>query len=275
MSEFHNRTRQSVSIPHKLLREGKFYLLPIYYLLLTSELAREGIENSGSYRFADHIYANKPQGRLVIGRLIDALLLRLPSSRSLRARYLHAKDELREFIRARRGSAIAILSVPSGLARELFEVAADPALVSGETATKVHWHGLDLDAGLIDRLGHRAQALGYPMQFRAGNALEETAFGPDQSYDMIISTGFTEFLNDEETVHFYSIVYRKLKPSGWFYTSGMLPHRFSVYLMEHIAELHAAYRSEQHLRELMQAAGFRAVRSYRDALQTLLIGIKE
>ena len=53
MSALHNRTRTSASIPRKLLREGKLHLLPVYALMRTSDLAREGIENSGSYRFAD------------------------------------------------------------------------------------------------------------------------------------------------------------------------------------------------------------------------------
>jgi hypothetical protein len=30
---------------------------------MQSDLGREGIINSGSYRFADHIYHNEPSGR--------------------------------------------------------------------------------------------------------------------------------------------------------------------------------------------------------------------
>ena len=63
MSALHNRTRTSTSIPRKLLREGKLHLLPVYALMRTSDLAREGIENSGSFRFADHVYRNEASGR--------------------------------------------------------------------------------------------------------------------------------------------------------------------------------------------------------------------
>ena len=45
MTRLHNRTRTSESIPRKLLRQGKLHLLPIYALMRTSDLAREGIEN--------------------------------------------------------------------------------------------------------------------------------------------------------------------------------------------------------------------------------------
>ena len=64
VTPLHNRTRTSESIPRKLLREGKLHLLPIYALMRTSDLAREGIENSGSYRFADHVYRNEAERAL-------------------------------------------------------------------------------------------------------------------------------------------------------------------------------------------------------------------
>ena len=50
-----SRTRVSTSIPGRLLRQGKLHLLPVYALMRTSDLAREGIANSGSDRFADHV----------------------------------------------------------------------------------------------------------------------------------------------------------------------------------------------------------------------------
>ncbi|MDQ3856012.1 MAG: hypothetical protein M3281_06410, partial [Chloroflexota bacterium] len=129
MSRYWNRTRSSRSIPRKLLREGRPFLIPLYYLLLTSELASEGIRNSGSYRFADHIYAGRPAGKLLIGSMLDAVLLRLPSARAFRARYVYAKDEVRCCIAGARaaGGQFAVLAVPSGYARELMELAPELA----------------------------------------------------------------------------------------------------------------------------------------------------
>ena len=69
-----NRTRRSESIPKRLVAEGKYHLLPVYALLTTSDLAREGIRNSGSFRFADHIYRNEPSGRYGFGRVLDRVL---------------------------------------------------------------------------------------------------------------------------------------------------------------------------------------------------------
>src|SRR3954469_25977419 len=89
-----NRTRVSRSIPRRLLGEGKLHLIPVYALLRTSDLAREGIENSGSFRFADHIYRGKPSGRYGVGLLLDTILLRLRGARSMRSRFLHSQREL-------------------------------------------------------------------------------------------------------------------------------------------------------------------------------------
>jgi hypothetical protein len=43
-------------VVRKLLREGNLHWLPVYAVVMQSDLGREGIINSGSYRFADHIY---------------------------------------------------------------------------------------------------------------------------------------------------------------------------------------------------------------------------
>src|SRR6476620_6365607 len=100
VTRLHNRTRTSESILRKLLRQGKLHLLPIYALMRTSDLAREGIENSGSYRFADHVYRNQPSGRFGIGRALDAVLLRMRAARPMRNRLPHPQREILAAARA-------------------------------------------------------------------------------------------------------------------------------------------------------------------------------
>jgi hypothetical protein len=275
MPKFYNKTRQSQSIPIKLLKEGKFYLVPVYYLLLTSDLAREGIKNSGSYRFADHIYANQPRGKFIIGKIIDAVLLNLKSAQSLRARYIHAKEEIHRFIQnISHSEYIDILAVPCGLARELFEVAHELKSSVHPLYERIRWHGIDLDMELIKALIRKNDECKHPMYFWQGDALDPKTYKKRQNYDMIISTGFTEFLQDDEAIRFYKIMYENLKSGGTFFTSGMTPHKLSEYLMRNIAELHAQYRSEDVLRNMMQEAGFKNIRSYRNKLQTIIIGNK-
>jgi hypothetical protein len=275
MPKFYNKTRQSSSIPRKLINEGRWYLLPVYYFLITSELAREGIKNSGSYHFADHIYENKPKGKFVIGKMLDYVLLNLESAQSLRARYIHAKKEIYNLVKTvnHRGS-IDILAVPCGLTREFFEVAEELKKGNNILYNRIHWYGIDLDEKLIKMLVVKNDEYSHKIQFIAGDALNEKTYQIQKNYDMIISTGFTEFLNDSDTLSFYKIAYSHLKEGGIFFTSGMTPHKFSEYLMKNIAELHTEYRSESTLRELAHNAGFKKIHTYRDKLQTILIGTR-
>lgn len=275
MPKFHNRTRTSDSIPLKLFRERKFYLIPLYYIMLTSDLAREAIEHSGSYRFADHVYRNKPSGRFLFGTVLDAILLKLPSSRSMRMRYVYGKKEMHTIINHAKlmddASTLDILAVPSGLGRELFEVTEELIHMKHPQSKRVRFFGLDLDQDLVAKMNERSAALSAPITFFSGDALESSDY--QTTYDMILSTGLTEFLDNEHVKRFYRVVRDKLKPGGVFVTSGMLPHPVSAYLMSNIAELHASYRAESDLRYLAEVAGFSLIETYRDpvGLQTMMI----
>jgi hypothetical protein len=273
MSTFFNRTRRSSSIPKKLIQEGKLHLLPVYYLASTSFLAREAIENSGSYRFADHIYGNRAKGRFGVGLVLDALLLRLPSARAFRARCEYARREIQRLL-TERPEAADILCVPCGLARELFDVAAW-ARASG-IDRPLRLVGLDLDPDLINQLKRRAisapHAAGVQFEFRCGDALRPDAY-PPKAIDMVVSLGFADFLDDSTATDFYRLVHARLQPAGRFVTSGMRRHRFSDYLLRNVAELRASYRTTDDLRRLARQAGFGSLRTYEDAtgLQTMLI----
>lgn len=265
---FWNRTRRSHSMARALWRRGRWYLLPLYGLLLTSDLAREGIRNSGSYRFADHIYRNRPSGRWLVGSGLDAMLLRLPSAEAFRFRYLAAKAELLRLASAPPPGGADILAAPCGLARELFETVDAAGRLPGVAAGRF-W-GFDLDGGLVEALNRRRPAHA-ALTFWQGDALDAGAYR--RQYDMIISMGFTEFLDDTATEKFYRLVRTALKPNGRFITSGMLPHRFSRYLLEQLAELITRYRSRDELLALARRAGFRELRTRQDphGLQTMLI----
>lgn len=270
MTRFHNRTRRSSSIPRRLLREGRPWLIPLYHVLRTSDLAREGIEHSGSYRFAEHIYAGQASGRYGIGWLLDAVLLRLPAARALRARLPFALEEIRAVVREHAAAApVDLLAVPCGLAREFFVLADEWG--GREHAPPVFFHGIDLDADLIAGLQTRAAAMGSPFSFRVGDALAPEAYG--RPYDAVVSSGLVEFLPDEDAVRFFSLIRAHLKPGGRLLTSNLDRHPPADYLLRTLAELHTHYRDEPHLRALVAAAGFDDIRTRRVAggLQTLLV----
>ena len=273
----HNRTRRSASIPRTLLRRGRVLELPLYYALRLSDLAREGIEHSGSHRFADHIYRNVPSGHGAIGRWLDARLLALPAVRSFRSRYIATRDEVARVILERLQSggdaAIRVLSVPCGIPRELADAAEEVRRQYGELPERVEFHGIDLDASVLVEASAFARDRGL-RGFRAhqGDALSAAAY--PSGVACITCTGLAEFLEDEQLVQLYSVCFGALEPGGRFITSGMRPRRLSEYLLR-LAEIETHYRGPDDLARLVRQLPFREVRVRADSvgLQTILTAI--
>ena len=279
MSALHNRTRTSASIPRKLLREGKLHLLPVYALMRTSDLAREGIENSGSYRFADHVYRNEASGRFGVGRALDAILLRMRGARSMRNRFFHVQNEVLaaarsvETSRNRTADTFRVLSVPCGIARDLVHVANQIASELPDVHTRATFFGLDLDP---EPLGISRELVGSDEHFvfSRGDAMDPSAFPTD--LDVIASTGLGEFLTDDLLVQLYKNCHARLRDGGVFVTSGMQPDPVADYLMRQLAELHTHYRRPDELIRWLHTAGFHEVSTRQDdvGLQTLVVARK-
>ena len=281
MSPLHNRTRTAESIPRKLLREGKLHLLPVYALMRTSDLAREGIENSGSYRFADHVYRNEASGRFGIGRALDAVLLRMRGARSMRNRFHHAQHEILAAARAfatRTATADAtpfrVLSIPCGIARDLALVATRIRHELPDVYARSTFFGVDLDPVPLS-LSRELAPAGDHFIFTRGDALDANAFPTD--LDVIVSTGLGEFLDDELLVKFYGHCHERLRVGGVFVTSGMQADRVADYLMRQLAELHAHYRRADELIRWLHTVGFHEIATRRDdvGLQTLVVARKQ
>lgn len=278
MSELANKTRTSASIPDRLVREGRFYLLPVYWFLRLSDLAREGVEASGSFRFADHIYKFEASGLWGIGTLLDWFVLRLPSSRSFRNRYLSARSEVLKAARelAKDRDEVRIMSLPCGLPRELRDAAEILRRESPEVFAKCRFIGMDLDSeplslsppfiaekGLEDRFS-----------FRQGNALQKADY-PD-SVDVVTSTGLADFLTDDQLAMFWDNVYQTLRPGGVLISSGMKRHGLSDWLMRNLAELHTQYRDMEQLEAVAARGKWSRVKLYYDdvGIQTIIVARK-
>ena len=271
---FFNRTRTSASIPKRLFREGKLHLLLLYALLRASDLAREGIENSASYRFADHIYRGRPSGRFIIGKLLDALLLSLPGARSMRSRFLHARAEI--LAAARRHPAwrpFRVLSVPCGIAREVVESGLILCIEDPSLYERASFFGMDLDPQPLELSRDLAGGL-TNLRFIQADAFDPAAY--PRELDLILSTGLGDFLPDVELVRFYAICRGALREGGTFVTSGMRRDPLADYLMRELGELRAHYRGSDELLRLLRRAGFHYVEARRDAigLQTLIVARK-
>ena len=280
MTALHNRTRTATSIPRKLLREGKLHLLPIYALMRTSDLAREGIENSGSYRFADHVYRNEPSGRYGIGRALDAVLLRMRGARSMRNRFHHTQDEIvaaaHAFAARNVDSAtpFRVLSVPCGIARDLVLAAHRIATDLPAVYARTTFFGVDLDPVPLE-LSRQLARSNEHFFFTRGDALDAQSFPAE--LDVIVSTGLGEFLDDDQLVQFFMNCHERLRIGGEFVTSSMQPDRVADYLMRQLAELHTHYRRGDELIRWLHGAGFYEVTTRQDTvgLQTLVVARKQ
>lgn len=270
-----NRTRVSESIPRRLVREGKLHLLPVYALLRTSDLAREGIENSGSFRFADHIYRGVPSGRYGVGVLLDSVLLRLRGARSMRSRFFHSQQEVMSALVKQNGAPRehTVVSVPSGISRDLYHVAESLLSDEPDIYDRTRFVGIDLDPTPLEL--SRDLTRDHPnFTFVEADALNATALPRDA--DVIVSLGFGEFLSNETLRGFYASCHSALRPGGVFITSAMSRDRISDYLARELAELHTHYRSADDIRALLKSAGFEWVRTKKDkvGLQTLAVAGK-
>lgn len=256
MAQFFNRTRASASIERKLLRQGRPLGVLIYWFVRGSDLGREGIEHSGSYRFADHIYRNVPSGRGKFGRWLDAKFLAMPAVKSFRNRFLAARDELCQFLtdRAGKGKALDILSAPAGIPRELAEGARLYRERTGRSLEGVRFHGVDLDADLLQNDKRFADENGLP-NFIAhhGDALDRATY--PESADFITCTGLAEFLQDDQLAQLYHVFLDVLRPGGVLVTSGMRRVWISEYLLR-LAELRTHYRTASQLEGIARRAGF-------------------
>jgi SAM-dependent methyltransferase len=279
-----NRTRRSASIPRRLVAEGKYHLLPVYALLTTSDLAREGIRNSGSFRFADHIYRNEPSGRFGVGRVLDRVLLALRGARSMRSRFFHSRREILRAVKEMSGLSnavpggstirekVSVLSVPCGIARDLFDVA-ETLWNKSALYERVRFVGIDLDREALD-LSRNLTSDHFGFEFRCADALETGSLL--MGVDVIVSLGFGEFLSDDVLHDFYRRCHASLNDGGRFITSAMSRDRISDYLARELAELHTHYRSTEQLTDLLKSAGFAKIRTSRDqvGLQTLAVAEK-
>jgi protein-L-isoaspartate O-methyltransferase len=275
---FYNRTRRSSSIPRSLIRRGRVLELPLYYLLRLSDLAREGLEHSGSHRFADHIYRGAPSGRGALGRWLDARLLGLPAVRSFRFRYVAARDELAAFLIERLQQnphgTLDVLSVPCGIPRELADAAALARRQVGDLPSSVRFHGFDLDPAVLDEARRFAAQRGLrPFAIHEGDALDRSAYSG--RFDFITCTGLAEFLDDDQLARLYGVFFEVLNTGGRLVTSGMRRRRLSDYLLR-LAELRTQYRAPADLERLIVLRPFRDVRTRLDDLgiQTILTATK-
>jgi SAM-dependent methyltransferase len=276
-SQQKNFTRRSRSIPRKLLRERAVHLLPLYYLLRLSDLGREGIERSGSFAFADHIYRGIPSGRTIVGRWIDGWLLRMPAARAFRRRFEYAQLAVRLSLESfpRTIEPLRVLAVPCGIPRDMINLARTLAADNPGLLARIAYHGLDIDPEVLALARPLTEHCGFASaDYHRGSALAPADY-PRLKFHAIVSTGLADFLDDEELSAFYTILYARLEPGGTLYTSASGRDRWSDALLR-LAELIPSYRSLKDLDPVLRQLPWRRLDLIVDStgLQTFVAATK-
>lgn len=247
-----NFTRRSPSIPRSLARKGALHLVPVYYVLRLSDLAREGMDQSGSYRFADHIYRGMPSGRTAVGRWIDRFLLDMPAARAFRRRSEHAQNAMWRALEAfpAGGEPLRVLAVPCGIPRDLLNLARTVRQRSPILLQRLEYHGFDIDSQVLEAARSLTQEAGLAAtHYHLGNALIREDY-PLSRFHVVISTGLGEFLRDDELAAFYATVYDLLERGGTFFTSATARDRRSDALLR-LAEIETHYRRAEDLQRIL------------------------
>jgi len=255
----YNRTRRTENLPAKFRSAHRWDLLLLHGLLRRSFLGREGIENSGSFQFADHLYRNIPRGEGVSGWLMDRILLSLPAARVMRRRYFRAKTEmLSAFKNDGFSSAVfRVLTVPCGIPRDVADFI--ESVVATTSGRSVEYYGMDLDPAVLKAAAdHLASRKIDHSRLVCGDALIAENY-PQTQFDFVASTGLGEFLTDIQLEALYRNIHQVLRPGGVFYTSALDREPISEWLMRPF-ELHARYRSETNLRGILAGQPWREVK---------------
>ncbi|MBZ5619991.1 MAG: methyltransferase domain-containing protein [Acidobacteriia bacterium] len=223
------------------------------------------MENSGSYRFADHIYAGQASGRLGLGTLVDKALLSLPACRSFRNRYVHSRDRILEYVRTVRRDEYRILSAPCGLPRDLLEAALDLRKADPLLFGRIRFYGLDIDPAALAEARSMTSGHGFAnFEFICADAFDSNAYPP--SLDMVTSSGFAEFLEDRDLIRFYTACFAVLRKGGMLVSSATVRNRLSDYMLTNLAELLTHYRDEAALTQIFSRTPFGAIEMRRDAV---------
>ena len=199
--------------------EDFIYKKVIRNLLLTSKLGRQSVlgEASTGYNF-DHMYVNKAQGIVWLGKVVDFILLHLPAVKATRARKANIIKILSTEIEARKknGENTRIMDVACGAGRYLAEIE--------KKFPNIEIIGVDYDFKSI-KLG-RSIAQSYSISETKLRYFKGNVFQLDHLKKMgkkinwqphiILASGLIEYLDDQKMKDAFLQIYNGLADQSLF-----------------------------------------------------------
>lgn len=179
-----------------------------------------------SGKMLEYIYQNQPHGITFLGRYFDKVFIRHPGWQDVRNRKDNLMSVLSETIEEQFKSrdAVRLCDVASGPAGYVldtlknFQNRSDGKTVSAEIR--------DLDARWLEDAMKKAQQWGLNnIVSRPGNALEESDFTFDVKPNIFISSGFYDWIEDDELVKLsMRLIYAALPVGGAFVFTNQSGH---------------------------------------------------
>lgn len=207
-----SKTRKIESMPMHLLKHGKVYLLPVYYMAKLSRVGSELALNQGSAEYQDLVYRNQPEGRLIVGKIFDKYLLNFPTAKGCRSRLAATQEVLKQLIDSSTAKDIVLLDLGCGYARGLI------GTMAGIKDRHITAYGMDLDEKAIEVASARAQEKGLAnLTFSVGDALNLGDY-PVQSADIVILNGLAQYLSSDGRMQLYHNVHSLLDDNGYLLT---------------------------------------------------------
>ncbi len=171
---------------------------------------RYGFDSGSSL---NHVYQNRPQGALLLGKLFDYFYLRTPGWEGIRERAQNLKLVLHDHIEQRLAQQSSV---------EIVDVAAGPGRYLVETAKKYDGQNVNIVcrdkdvAGLAEGL-QLAQRMGTEnVRYEQGDAFSaESLQNLEKQPDVVIVSGLYELFEDNNLIlQSLQAIYATLKPGG-------------------------------------------------------------
>ncbi|MDD5071051.1 MAG: class I SAM-dependent methyltransferase family protein, partial [Candidatus Omnitrophica bacterium] len=164
----------------------------------------------------DHIYKNEAKGYNNFGIIVDRILLNLPASKATRYRKDKIVKILRNEIKNNTGAGIEtrVVDMASGSSRYIIE------LLASDLSAKIEALCLDIDSKVIEygRKMSGSLSLAYKKAnvLRIGKHHQRLLTKKKWFPNIIISSGFYEYLDDTTTVKSFEQMYSALSDCGLF-----------------------------------------------------------
>ncbi len=218
----------------------------------------------------DHIYLNRSKGYYVIGKLIDRILLNLPSLKATRGRWTYISDEILRISErvSPKGGNVNIVDLASGVSRYLIDLT--------EKTTRFQFQCLCLDKDW-EALTIGKRISGNHFRYCRTDlfaARKLIKFGMRRGWrpNIAITSGLVEYLNDQALASLLNELHPILTDRGYLVLSSQISNP-SRWLMESICKTSQGkpwtlfYREPEAIREILENCGFSVEKVHVDVLK--------